>query len=311
MTEPTSNGITMLPVAQEKEYLMSNELTTSNYDNMSIEEMMGITTSGGGGGPAVARVRQIQKTTMGEIEVAGKKIKTEVVGVGVYGITLPDGTEVVAESVDIRVFAVRQQFQRWDAEANMTQKTVMATTLNQDLKDTTGRFNLGRPSGYVQDFNALPESTKELMRSITRVRIVMGLISVEKPMNDKGEPLDIEVKDVPFVLEVKNRDSLKSLDDAFAAFKRKNVLPIMGTITLDYEAKTTPTGVNYGVIVATAGGTVELSSEDQTMLRNFMDYIEYVNGYVMRKWSEANVEGISDDDAALVAGLVDIEGSDE
>lgn len=306
----TFNGITTLPVAQEKEYLMSNELTTSNYDNMSIEEMMGITTSGGGG-PSVARVRQIQKATMGEIEVNGKMIKTEVVGVGVYGITLPDGTEVIAEGVDIRVFAVRQQFQRWDADANITQKTVMAVNLNQDLKDTTGRFNLGRPSGYVQDFNALPESTKELMRSITRVRIVMGLITVENPMNANGEPLDIEVKDVPFVLEVKNRDSLKAIDDAFNALKRKNVLPIMGTITLGYEAKTTPTGVNYGVITTEVKGTVELQQEDQDMLRNFMDYIEYVNGYVLSKWDEKHVQGISKDDADLVAGLVDIEGSGE
>ena len=289
---------------------MSNELTTPDYNNMSMEEMMGITTSGGGG-PEVARVRQIQKAVMGEIEVAGKKVKTEVVGVGVYGITLPDGTEVVAEGVSVRVFAVRQQFQRWDSDANMTQKTVMATNLNQDLKDTTGRFNLGRPSGYVQDFNALPESTKELMRSITRVRIVMGLITVEKPMDANGEPLDIEVVDVPFVFEVKNRDSLKAIDDAFNALKRKNVLPIMGNITLGYEVKTTPTGVNYGVITTEVGTTVELKTEDQEMLRNFMEYIEYVNGYILRKWSEANVEGISDDDADLVAGLVDIQGADE
>ena len=289
---------------------MSNELTTPDYNNMSMEEMMGITTSGGGG-PEVARVRQIQKAVMGEIEVAGKKVKTEVVGVGVYGITLPDGTEVVAEGVSVRVFAVRQQFQRWDSDANMTQKTVMATNLNQDLKDTTGRFNLGRPSGYVKDFNALPESTKELMRSITRVRIVMGLITVEKPMDANGEPLDIEVVDVPFVFEVKNRDSLKAIDDAFNALKRKNVLPIMGNITLGYEVKTTPTGVNYGVITTEVGTTVELKTEDQEMLRNFMEYIEYVNGYILRKWSEANVEGISDDDADLVAGLVDIQGADE
>ena len=289
---------------------MSNELTTPDYNNMSMEEMMGITTSGGGG-PEVARVRQIQKAVMGEIEVAGKKVKTEVVGVGVYGITLPDGTEVVAEGVSVRVFAVRQQFQRWDANANMTQKTVMATNLNQDLKDTTGRFNLGRPSGYVKDFNALPESTKELMRSITRVRIVMGLITVEKPMDANGEPLDIEVVDVPFVFEIKNRDSLKAIDDAFNALKRKNVLPIMGNITLGYEVKTTPTGINYGVVTTEVGTTVELQSEDQAMLRNFMEYIEYVNGYILRKWSEANVEGISDDDADLVAGLVDIQGADE
>lgn len=289
---------------------MSNELTTPDYNNMSMEEMMGITTSGGGG-PEVARVRQIQKAVMGEIEVAGKKVKTEVVGVGVYGITLPDGTEVVAEGVSVRVFAVRQQFQRWDANANMTQKTVMATNLNQDLKDTTGRFNLGRPSGYVKDFNALPESTKELMRSITRVRIVMGLITVEKPMDANGEPLDIEVVDVPFVFEIKNRDSLKAIDDAFNALKRKNVLPIMGNVTLGYEVKTTPTGINYGVVTTEVGTTVELQSEDQAMLRNFMEYIEYVNGYILRKWSEANVEGISDDDADLVAGLVDIQGADE
>ena len=120
------------------------------------------------------------------------------------------------------------------------------------------------------------------MRSITRVRIVMGLITVEKPMDANGEPLDIEVVDVPFVFEIKNRDSLKAIDDAFNALKRKNVLPIMGNITLGYEVKTTPTGINYGVVTTEVGTTVELQSEDQAMLRNFMEYIEYVNGYTLR-----------------------------
>ena len=55
-------------------------------------------------------------------------------------------------------------------------RTVMATSLNGDLKDNYGGFNCGRPSGYVKDFNSLPQETQDLMRSTDRFKVIFGLV---------------------------------------------------------------------------------------------------------------------------------------
>ena len=52
-------------------------------------------------------------------------------------------------------------------------KTVMADTINMDLKDNDGGFNCGKPAGYIEDFQCLPKNTKELIRQIKRVRVVL------------------------------------------------------------------------------------------------------------------------------------------
>ena len=43
-------------------------------------------------------------------------------------------------------------------------KTVMADTLNMDLKDNDGGFNCGKPAGWIEDFKSLPDATKELIQ---------------------------------------------------------------------------------------------------------------------------------------------------
>ncbi len=60
-------------------------------------------------------------------------------------------------------------------------KTVMADTLNTDLKDNDGGFNCGKPSGWIEDFKSLPDATKELIRSIKRVRVVLGTVELVNP----------------------------------------------------------------------------------------------------------------------------------
>jgi hypothetical protein len=190
------------------------------------------------------------------------------------------------------------------------EKTVMANNLNGDLKDNTGRFNLGRPSGYIKDFNALPDATKEVIRSVNRMKVFFGVVTLIGPMDDKGEAIDGDFTEIPFVMDIKNRDSMKSLDDACGALARRNILPIMNTLVLAGETKALPNGNLYAVVDAKVGEKVDLKESDNETLRNFMDYINYVNSYILKKWEEAHVEKLSDDDAALVGEFVDMDGDE-
>lgn len=288
---------------------MSTELTIANDMGMSLAEAMGVSTSTGGGS-SIARVAQIHTAKMGEVEFNGKKIKTEVLPIGTYTIT--QGDEVVyATSITIRIFAQRMQWQRWNADTKVMEKTVMANNLNNDLKDNIGGFNLGRPSGYIKDFQALPESTKELMRSVNRVRIYFGVLTVEDPKNEAGESLGIEMVNIPFVMDVKNVDSLKSIDAAQKKMTMKSILPILYTLELTSDVKSIPTGAQYGVMVAGVGEQVQLSDDDNETLKAFLEYIEGGNRYILGKWDEKNVEGLSDEDADLVGQFVDVEGAEE
>jgi hypothetical protein len=64
------------------------------------------------------------------------------------------------------------------------------TMLNIDLKDNDGGFNCGKPAGYIKDFKALPDAMQELLKSIKRVRVVLGTVEMVNPTDDKGNPVD-------------------------------------------------------------------------------------------------------------------------
>jgi hypothetical protein len=290
---------------------MSTELTLAQETGQSLAEMMGLSGNAGSQTATLARMAQVQTPIMGVVNMNGKQLKTEVIGVGTYKLAMPDDTVVYAEQVEIRIFAMRQQWQRWHSESNKMQKTVMANSLNGDLKDNTGGFNLGRPSGYIKDFSALPEATKEIIRSVKRFKIFFGTVTLIEPKDENGDELEGDYTDIPFVMDVKNRDSMESLDDAVAALAKRNVLPIMYTLQLGSAVRTLPNGNNYATVVAMVGQKVGITEKDNETLRDFMDYIQYVNGYILGKWEEKNVEGIDEEDAAIIGQLVDVDGDDE
>ncbi len=142
---------------------MSTELATTGSSN-PLAELMGEPKQDTKPRSTLARVTVLSKAIKGEIELGGKKIKTDVVPVGYYKITL--GEDVFyAESVEVRLLADRYQFQRWNNSTNEMEKTVMSRSTNADLQDSVGGYNLGRPSGYIEDWNALPETTKDIIRN--------------------------------------------------------------------------------------------------------------------------------------------------
>lgn len=288
---------------------MSTELAIQNDLGMSLAEAIGVSSSGGETKTAsLPRVALLHNGIMGTIEVNGKQVKTEVVPSGAYKITLGQDNVVYSVNPSIRVFAVRQQWSKWDSAQEVMMKTVMSTDLKGDLKDNMGGFNLGRPSGYIEDWNSVPEKTKDLIRSIKRKKIVFGMLSATDATDEKGEPV-AALDNTPFVFEV-SPSSIKAFDQAMGALTRKNILPIQYTFTLGAEEGKLPSGSSFAIMTLGAGEKVDITPEDQSTLKDFMEYIEYQNSYILQQWDEKNQEGISDEDAGIVAEFVNVEEAD-
>ena len=285
---------------------MSTEISITGMDNASMAALMGVSAETKQSASSLARINVVSTALKGEMELAGKKIKTDVVPVGAYKITQGDDV-FYSEQISIRIFAQRQQWQRWNASTNEMEKSVMTTSLNGDLQDSVGGFNLGRPSGYVEDWNALPEATKDLMRTVKRVKIFMGLLTVKSPIDEHGEPISKEYVDLPFVMDVKNRDSLKNLDGALKTVQRANLLPIMSNLELAGQEGSIPTGATFGYITAKAGDKVELTEADNQTLKDFLGFIEYGNGKILDLYNERSDKGMSAADAELVGSIVDVD----
>jgi len=287
---------------------MSNELAVAADRGQSLAELMGVSeASTKPKGPSLARVNVLSTPIKGEIDVAGKKIKTDVVPVGAYKITHGDDV-FYAENITIRIFAQRQQWQRWNASTNEMEKSVMANNLNGDMQDNVGGFNLGRPGGYIEDFNSLPEATKDIIRTVKRVKVFMGLLTVDNPVDDAGNALtSMQFVDMPFVMDVKNRDSLKNIDGVLTLLSRKNLLPIMSTLNMAGEEGSIPTGAVYGISTASVGEKVELTDADNETLKDFLGFVEYSNAKIMDMYHERSDSSMSDEDKELVGSIIDVE----
>jgi len=281
---------------------MSTELAVANETGKSMAELMGVSSAPSQEyTPSISRLGMIHQPIMGEVELNGKMIKTEVVPVGAF--TLKTGDDVVySNGATVRIFAQRNQWQRWNSETEEMEKSVMSNSLNGDLKDSIGGLNLGRPSGYIEDFANLDEATKQVIRSVKRVVVYYGTVSLDSPMNEKGEPVSA-VESVPFVMDIKNRDSLKSINKVMGQFKKKNMLPIMSTVKLTGVEDSIPTGAKFGKIEATEGDAVELISADNETLKDFLELIEYSNGKILDLHHE-RAKGHADEDQELVEGIL-------
>ena len=274
---------------------MSTEVALS-VDGMNLADAMGFTATTTQAQSTLWRVTAVVKQG-----IDGKKI----VNTPMFKLRKGD-EEVYTESLSVRLFAERQQWTKWDSEANTTQKTVLAQNLNNDLKDTLGGFNLGRPTGYVQDWDALPETTKNVMRSVKRTKVFMGMAGAVEATNEDGDSIEFS-GEVPFIFDVKNPTSLKSMNAATGALMGKGITPIEHTILLGANQQTMPNGNMFAEVSASLGERVGFTDGDNETLRDLIAYIERTNSWILSKWDERNVANISPEDAAIVGSIVEVQ----
>ena len=291
------------------------ELTTIDTNNYAeMAKAMGIANEGGTNkkkSSNLARLRINHSPITGSAEVKGKKVKMEVVSGGTYKLEIPDGPTYYAEAIEVRPYLQRFMYKRYvrgqNDEPNRFVKTVMADTLNVDLKDNDGGFNCGKPAGYIADFKSLPEKTQELIKQIKRVRVVLGTVQLINPTDVNGE--EVTLDETPFIWEVDNRDAFKTVGSAFTQLAKMQRLPVQHMISATTEERTIPTGAVYylPVVALDVTKTIELTQKEQGLFTDFLQWVQNYNEYIINSWQEKASSHDDEDDIEIVDGIVDIE----
>lgn len=295
---------------------MTQLTTIDTNDFAAMAKAMGIAhEKTGTSSSTLPRLKISHAPIMGEAEVNGKMMNIEVVEGGNYKLEIPDKEPIYATSIKMRPFLQRFMHKRYiqgDAKKPGTYvKSIMADTLDIDLKDNAGGFNCGKPSGFIKDWKALPKDTQDLLKSIKRVRAVFGEVEMINPTNDKGEA--VEPITSSFIWEIDNREAFKEIGSNFVKLAKMQRLPIQHIITASTEERTIPTGAKYYVPISSLDLTksVEITQDDQGLFADFSSWIDNYNNYIINQWAEKANAHMEDDDISVVDDIVDVEIDEE
>ncbi len=290
---------------------MTSTEVTLTTDGRSIAEMMGLSKGSSGKRSMLARFSQIHSPLKGDMEINGKSVRVDVVPAGAYKLLQTDDKVAYAVSPKIRIYAQRMQWTRWDSNENTMVKTVLVNNLTGDLKDNTGGFNAGRPSGYVEDFKSLPKATQDLMRSVKRTKVVFGTVVMQGATDEQGNAIDdasLTTQEIPFVLDVKSRGSITAIDDIMKSIDRKNVLPLQYFLNMGAEMHEMPNGSEYATFDITLGDKVDLHASDKDILDGFMEWISGMNNYINDTHNEkSGSSGLSATEESIINDIIDVE----
>jgi hypothetical protein len=185
----------------------------------------------------------------------------------------------------------------------------MDKDLNGDLRDNDGGFNCGKPSGWIEDYSALPAETKALLKSIKRVRVLFGEITMKDPVNAKGEALGL-IESIPFIWEIDNRDAFKTLGAPIAQMAKQNRILPQHRIILGAEEQSLPTGATYFLPTAVLdlSSTLELTDADSALFGDFNAWVDNYNEYIVKEFNKLSQPAeASADELAIAEEFVDVE----
>ena len=291
-------------------------ISTDNYEVMANAMGMGLQTDA----PlTIPRMKINHQPIMDTVDTNGKKRQMEVVSGGTFNIN-NNGQVSYSEGITFRPFLQRFRYTRWvpyaspdkDGRKGKFIKSVFVTQdtfNNNDLMDDDGSFNCGRPSGFIKDWDALPESARRLISSVKRVRALFGVASLNETMNEKGEVQEQQEKEIPVVWEISNKDASKIMGQTIGKYlSSRRLLP-------QHEIKMTTKGSQMpnGNMVYTPIPSVDFSKEikigntDQEVFANFVAWVDSQNGYITDKYNELNNTILfSDEETSVIEEFIDV-----
>tara|TARA_R100001480_G_scaffold80552_4_gene89753 strand:+ start:518 stop:1405 length:888 start_codon:yes stop_codon:yes gene_type:complete len=290
---------------------MNNEVTTIDTNNYALMAkamgMAGESSSSDKKSNTLPRFRIQHSPIIGSDKVLVKG--------GAYKLEIPESSTLYATSANIRPFVQRFMYKRFvknmSAKAGEPlgtyHKTIMSDNLNTDLKDNQGKFNCGKPSGFIKDFKALPADTQDVIKQIKRVRVIFGMVDLVKAVDEQGNKVEKETS--PFIWEIDNRDAFKTMAEPFKKFSQVKRLPVQHTITLNTEERKLPNGNSFYLPTYTLDlqNHVEVSKEDQDTFIDFMAWIDNYNSYIYNEWDMKAKKDVSKEDMDTVDDFIDVE----
>ena len=289
---------------------MVNEVTTIDTNNYAVMAkamgMSGESSSSDDKPKTLPRFRINHSPIIGSDKVLVKG--------GTYKLEIPDDTTLYGTSATIRPFIQRFMYKRFvknmSAKAGeplgVYHKTIMSDNLNVDLKDNQGKFNCGKPTGYIKDFKALPVETQDVIRQIKRVRVIFGTVDLVGSVDESGNKMDKGT--IPFIWEIDNRDAFKTMGEPFKKFSQVKRLPVEHSIALNTEERKLSNGNSFYLPTYTLDlqDKIEVSKDDQDTFINFMSWIDNYNTYIFNEWDMKTKKDISDSDKNVVDNFIDV-----
>ncbi|MAJ43712.1 MAG: hypothetical protein CBC83_02245 [Flavobacteriales bacterium TMED123] len=239
---------------------------------------------------ALARLRIVHQPIMGQQEIKGKIKNVEVIPSGVYKLEIPDGGVLFSKDICIRPFLQRYMYKKFIMGSgdvkNRYVKTVMGDSLNIDMKDNDGGFNCGKPSGWIEDFQSLPDSMKDLIRSVKRVRVLFGVVDMIDCTDINGDL--VEQDSTPFIYEIENKDAFKIFGGLFNKLGKMQRLPPQHYIRATTDERELPNGNSFFVPKADLDlmETLDMDNSTQETFGDFMSWIGNYNQYILNEWSD-------------------------
>jgi len=235
-------------------------------------------------------------STLARLKLLSKQLiegKTVVVDAGTFELELPGGTKIYQADPTIRLFMQRFMYKKYVPELKNYVKSIMDLNLDGDLPDTEGGFNCGRKSGYIEDFDALSETEKQLWKSIRRTRVLFGTIKFDNAVDEKGEELDSSgAKGIPFIYEVESKTGFKAVGALVSTINEKEKLPPEFAVKLSSVEGAMNNGNKFytpGFDIVKEGINIE-NDEDTATFSNFLQWVESTNSYVMDKHGGTNTK---------------------
>ena len=158
----------------------------------------------------------------------------------------------------------------------------------------------------------MPEATKELIKSIKRVRVVLGNVELINPKDAEGNPVELDT--TSFIWEVENRDAFKTIGGVFTKLAKMKRLPVQHNVTLNTEERKLPNGNSFYLPLASLDvtNTVDLSQDDQEKFADFMSWVQNYNEYIINAYAEKSTSRNDKElDDLNIDDIVDIEMEEE
>lgn len=306
--------------------MLDNDLTTTfNEDNYAVvAEAMGMGVEVGtskhvSDGPVLSRLRIWHQPLMQKKKnEQGKMRNVEIVPGGTYRLDDTAQHYIYSEKVSFRPYLQQFFYSQYipfstpsaDGKKGQFTKSVMvgASKFNKtDLMDTAGGFNCGRPSGYLENWEDLPETERKRLASIRRVRALFGLVTMHDPVEVTGESA-VSSDPVPAIWEIENREAYKLMGDALNKVAAARRLLPQHEFQLQTTGREMPNGLMvYTPVVSTElSREIELAEEDNIKFSDFQKWVANYNSMVKAQYDKNHT--VSAEEMKVIDDFVTIEG---
>ena len=299
-------------------------IDTSNYALMA--EVMGIEQEAPGksaaSGDILCRMRLWNKPIMATVEQNGKSRNMDVVPGGSYRFDDGTGKYLYAETVTFRPFLQRYRYSRWipystpdnKGRKGRFVKSVFADNYKSftstDLMDEDGGFNCGRPSKYIEDWEALPEDTRRMISSAKRVRAVFGTVVLESAVNEQGETVPSDAVAVPVIWEIEINKAFKSIGDVLQKYGAAGHIFPQHELVLSSEGAPMANGNMLYQPIADLDLTKNIDiaeKEDLETFNKFSTWVKNHNKYIAETYESKAINNPTSEDQEVIDAFITVE----